>query len=441
MRALRGFLLAATLCALAAGDALGATPRVLAVEFANDVNPVTADYVVGQIDRANDEHYDAVVILLDTPGGLSSSMEKIYKRELASKVPVIVYVSPEGANAASAGVFIAQAGDILAMAPQTTIGASTPITSGGGNLPSDERGKAINFYAGKLRGLAATHGRNGTWADSAVRTASSRSAREAESQNIIDLIAPTLPALLNEVDGQKTVPKGIVLHTANAEVENVEMSFWKRILDTLIDPNIVALMLSLGALGLVVELWNPGLIFPGTFGAICLILGLYGVSVLPVSAAGLLLLLLAAGFFAAEPFLPSHGALALAGAVCFVFGALLLFDPAGPGYQVSIWVALAISGAITAFMLFAVAKIVQARRRPVTTGTHGMVGEQGVVRRDGYVLAHGELWRARAVDGAELRPGDPVAVEEVDEGLVLAVRRLDGGSTSAAETDEVASRT
>jgi membrane-bound serine protease (ClpP class) len=440
MRALRGFLVVATALFLAstgAADALAAAPRVLAVEFDNDVNPVTADYVVGQIDRANDERYDAVVILLDTHGGLVTSMEKIFKRELASKVPVIVYVAPEGANAGSAGVFIALAADVLAMAPQTTIGAATPI-SGSGNLPSDARRKAINFYAAKARALAGTHGRNAAWAASAVRTAASRSAREALRENVIDLIAPTLPALLERVDGRKTVPKGIVLHTAGAQVTRVKMSLWTRILDTLIDPNIVALMLSLGTLGLVVELWNPGLIFPGTTGGICLILGLYGVSVLPVSAAGLLLMLLAAGLFAAEPFVVSHGALALAGAVSFVFGALLLFDPAGPGYQVSLPVALAIAGTIGGFMVFAMTKVVQVRRKPVEVGVHSMVGTDGVVRRDGYVFAHGELWRARAEDGVELRPGDHVVVEGVDDGLVLAVRPL-AASAREGSPDEVAS--
>ena len=442
MRALRGFLVAAAACLLVPAVAPAAEserPRVLAVEFANDVNPVTADYVVSQIDRANDEGFDAVVILLDTPGGLSTSMEKIYKRELASKVPVIVYVSPEGARAASAGVWIGQAGDILAMAPQTNIGSSTPINSTGADLGSDLRRKVVNDAAASLRGLAATHGRNGAWADMAVRQASNLTAREALRKDVIDLIAPDLPTLLNEVDGEKTVPKGIVLNTANAEVENVEMSLWKRILDTLIDPNIVALMLSLGALGIVVELWNPGMIFPGTFGAICLILGLYGVSVLPVSAAGLLLLLLAAAFFAAEPFVVSHGALALAGAVCFVFGALLLFDPAGPGYQVSLPVAVSIAATVGLFTVFAMSKVVQVRRRPVATGVHSMVGEEAVARRDGYVLAHGELWRARPAAGVQLRPGEPVVVEGVDEGLVLAVRPVEATAADGA-TDEVASR-
>jgi membrane-bound serine protease (ClpP class) len=428
MPVLRGFLssLAVGVVAVAgAGSAFAATPRVLAVEFDNDINPVTAEFVTDAIDRANDEDFSAVVLLLDTPGGLGTSMDKITKRVLASRVPVIVYVSPQGANAASAGVFVAQAADLLAMAPQSTIGASTPISgTGGENLPSDARRKAVEFYAGKLRGLAETHGRNAEWADRAVRYAASQSANEALARDVIDLVAPTLPALLKQADGRRTIPKGLVLRTAGAQVERVEMPLWTRILDTLIDPNIIALLLSLGALGIIVELWNPGLIFPGTVGGISLILGLFGLSVLPISWAGVLLMLLALGFFAAEPFVVSHGALALAGSVSFVLGALLLFDPAGPGYQISLPVALAIAGTIAAFMVFAMAKVVQVRRKPVEVGLHSMIGSEGVVRSDGYVLAHGELWRAHPIGGGELVPGNQVVVERIDDGLVLGVRQV-----------------
>src|SRR5919108_234382 len=193
-------------------------PKVLVVHFAADINPVTQDFVDHQIDRANKGGYSAVVVLLDTPGGLSTSMEKIYQRELASKVPVIVYVSPQGAGAASAGVFVAEAGDILAMAPETNIGSSTPIDQSGGNLGSDLRRKVINHFAAKLRALAGAHGRNVKWADAAVRKASNLTATEALQMNVIDVMAPNLTALLNKIDGRKTKPKGIVLHTATAEL-------------------------------------------------------------------------------------------------------------------------------------------------------------------------------------------------------------------------------
>jgi membrane-bound serine protease (ClpP class) len=429
-RALRGFLAAFAAAAVvpaahaAAPPAPAAKPRVLAVKFDNDVNPVTADYVIGEIHRANDEHYNAVVILLDTPGGLSDAMKDINKAELASKIPVVVYVSPEGARAASAGVWIGQAADILAMAPQTNIGSSTPISVGGENIQSDLRRKVVNDAAASLRALAQAHGRNVRWADAAVRRASNLSAREALRMNVIDVIAPTLPALLNKIDGTKTVPKDFVMHTANAEVTNVDMSLWKRILDLLVDPNIIALMLSIGLLGIVVELWNPGLIFPGTVGAISLIVGLFGLQVLPISAAGLLLMLLAAAFFAAELFVPSHGALTLAGGVCFFIGSLMLFDPAGAAYQVSTYVALAIAGTLAVMMGFAAFKITQARRAPVVTGESELIGQVGVVRQElapeGLVFVHGELWRART-NGEAVRPGETVRVDGLDDGLTLTV--------------------
>jgi membrane-bound serine protease (ClpP class) len=417
--------LAAAAGLLLVASAQAATPRVLAVEFKNDVNPVTADYLTGQIHRANKERYDAIVILLDTPGGLADAMKDIYQAELASTVPVIAYVSPDGARAASAGVWIVQAADVAAMAPSTNLGSSTPIASGGGEIPSDLKRKVINDAAKSLRALAETHGRNGDWAEKAVRKADNLTAQEALRLNVIDVIAPTLPALLNKVDGWKTKPDGKVLHTANAQVDRVEMGLWKSILDLLVDPNLIALMLSIGVLGIVVELWNPGLVFPGTVGAVSLIVGLFGLQVLPISAAGLLLMLLAAGFFAAEIFVVSHGALAVAGAVCFFIGSLMLFDPAGDAYQVSTGVALAFAVTLALLFGFAAAKVIQVRRTRPQTGQEELVGQVGVVRRpldpEGYVLVHGELWRARSTDGP-VPVGAPVEVTAVDDGLVLEVR-------------------
>jgi membrane-bound serine protease (ClpP class) len=237
------------------------------------------------------------------------------------------------------------------------------------------------------------------------------------------VIAPTLPALLAKIDGRKTVPKGFVLHTAGAEITTAKMGLWKRILDTLIDPNIVALLLSLGVLGIVVELWNPGLIFPATFGVLSLAIAFYGLDVLPISWAGLLLIGAAFAFWITELFIAfSHGALTVAGAVCFVFGSLLLFEPAGSGYQVSLPVALSVAGAFSLFFAFALAKVIQIRRRPVEVGTHTLVGARGQARRDGLVAVNGELWQARVEDGEQLEPGDEVDVLGV-EGLELRVRR------------------
>ncbi|MEX2464808.1 MAG: nodulation protein NfeD [Gaiellaceae bacterium] len=403
-------------------------PRVLAVEFENDVNPVTQDYVTDAIDRAENEGYDAVVILLDTPGGLDTAMRAIVKRALEADLPVIVYVSPEGARAASAGLFLTMAADVAAMAPQTNIGSSTPISGSGEDIPGDLKRKVINDAVASIRALAVEHGRNPDWAEDAVREAANLPAREALDQNVIDIVSPDLATLLEEIDGRRTEPKGLVLNTAGAQVDTIEMSLWKQILDTVIDPNIIVLLMSIGLLGITVEILNPGLILPGTVGAISLVIGLFGLQILPVSWAGILLLLLAAGFFTAEAFVTTHGALALAGAISFVFGSLMLFDPAGDAYQVSLPVALAIAGTFALLTIFAVGKAVQARRRVPVTGQEELVGEVGIVRRaldpSGTVFVHGELWQART-DGEPLAVGDEVEVEGIEDGLVLLVRRAE----------------
>jgi len=238
---------------------------------------------------------------------------------------------------------------------------------------------------------------------------------------VIDLIAPDLPTLLDRADGRRTEPKGQVLATANAEVTHVRMSLWKQILDLLIDPNVVFLMASIGLIGIVVELWNPGLIFPGTVGAISLIVSLFAAQVLPVNWAGLLLMLLAAAFIGAEPFVPTHGALAVAGAVCFFLGGLFLFEPTGGLYDVSLPLLVGITLAFAALTALVVVKLVEVRRRPVEVGDRLILGRQGVVRRDGMVFVNGELWRARTETGEPLRAGEEVEIERAD-GLELIVK-------------------
>ena len=409
------------LAVVAAAPAAEATPRVLVAEFDNDVNPVTQDYLQDAMERAVDEGYDAVVIEMDTPGGLGSSMREIVKTMLALPVPVIVYVAPAGSSADSAGAVIGQAADVLAMAPQTNIGSSTPISATGEELSKDLRNKIVNDAAAYVAELAREHGRNAKAAEAMVRTAANYGAREAAARNVIDVVSPTLPALLREIDGTKTVPKGLTLDTAGAQVERVEMSFWKKALDLLIDPNIVALMLSLGLVGILVELWNPGLIFPGTVGAVSLLVGLYGLQVLPVSVAGALLMLLAFAFFAAELFVPSHGALTVAGAITFVIGSLMLFDPAGPAYQVSLWTAVAVAVVLALLIGVGLAKTIGLRRRPPEVDAQRVVGSEGEVRRDGLVFVAGELWRAQRADGGALVPGDHVVVQALGDGLELVV--------------------
>jgi membrane-bound serine protease (ClpP class) len=413
------------------GTAADSHPHVLAVEFDNDVNPVTQSYLEDAIERGEDEGAAAVVIVMDTPGGLSSSMRDIVKAILAAKVPVVVYVAPPGSSADSAGAVIGMAADVLAMAPQTNIGSSTPISLSGEDISDDLRRKIVNDAAAYIGELAREHGRNVAEARRMVTQASNLGAREAVAKNVADLVAPTLPVLLERIDGRTTQPKGLTLHTAGAEIETVKLSGWKRVLDLLVDPNVIALMLSIGLIGLVVELWNPGLVLPGTVGAISLIVGLYGLQVLPVSAAGVLLLLLSAGLFVAELFVPSHGALTLGGAVTFVIGALMLFDPAGPAYQVSLQVAIGIALTLALLIGFALTKAAVARRRPAEVGVQQLVGGEGDVRRDGFVFVGGELWRARSADGEPLVPGERVRVEGIDEAtlqLVVGSRRPPKGA-------------
>jgi len=391
------------------------------VHLDNDINPVTQEFVDDAVDRAEEGEYAAMVLVLDTPGGLASSMRGIVKRFLAADVPIVVYVAPSGSSADSAGAVITMAADVAAMAPQTNIGSSTPISLSGEDISEDLRRKVVNDAAAYVGELAREHDRNVSAARDMVTEASNYGAREAKRIGLVEVVAPTIPALLERIDGTKTVPKGFVLETADAQIEEIEMSFWQRARDFLVDPNLITLMLSIGLIGIVVELWNPGLVFPGTVGAVSLILGLYGLQVLPVSLAGLLLMLLAAAFFVAEAFVPSHGALTIAGAVMFVLGALILFDPAGDAYQVSMPVAIGIATGLALLLGFAMTRALRAARAPVAVGVHGMVGAEAVVRQDGLVQLNGELWRARSSGGEELVVGEHVLVEKVEDDLRLIV--------------------
>jgi membrane-bound serine protease (ClpP class) len=350
-------------------------------------------------------------------------MRALVKGILAADVAVVVYVAPGGASADSAGAVIGMAADVLAMAPQTNIGSSTPVSVGGEDISRDLRRKIVNDAAAYIGELAREHDRNVEVAREMVTRATNLGAREALDENVIDLIATDYRDLFRQIDGFEPKTKDLTIATGSATtVDRIEMSTWKTILDLLIDPNIIALMLSIGLIGIIVELWNPGLVFPGTVGAISLIVGLYGLQVLPVSIAGLLLMTLAAAFFVAEAFIVSHGALSVAGAITFVIGALMLFDPAGDAYQVSLPVALSISGTLMLLFGFALTKAAQARRMPAAVGAHRLVGEPGLVRGDGLVFVDGELWHARTAGGAPLELGERVVVEAVDpEGLHLVV--------------------
>ena len=401
-------------------SASAATPRVLAIHFDADVNPVTQNYLCDNLSRAAKDGYTAAVIVLNTPGGLLQSKDKIVLCELNAKLPVLVWVGPNGATAGSAGVWIAQAADFLGMAPQTNIGSSTPIDSGGANIGSDLRRKLINHEAATLRALAQSHGRNVDWADRAVRVATNATAREALQMHVIDAVAPTLPSLLEQADGVKTKPRGYTLHLAGAQIHHVHLGFFTRLLNTLIDPNILPLLFLAGLAGIGFEIFHPGVVLPGALGAVALVTALFGFSVIPISWGGLLLMLLGVALLVIDVHVTTHGALTVAGLISLAVGSIMLFQNA-PGYHTSKPLVIGVAVGLGAVWVFALSKALQVRRSPVEVGPQLIAGSVGEVRENGLVYVNGELWQARAAHGEELHRGDRVRVESLD-GLVLTVR-------------------
>jgi membrane-bound serine protease (ClpP class) len=405
--------------------ASAAQPKVLAIHFDTEVNPVTSSYLDHQLQRAQDGHYNAAVILIDTPGGLSDSMRKIVQKEIALKIPVIAYVSPSGARAASAGVWIEEAADVAAMGTATNIGSSTPIDSSGQNLGSDLRRKVINDAVASLSALMRYHGRNAAWAADAVRKASNLDETQAKKMNVVDELAPTLPALLDKIDGHTTVGKHYKLHTANAQIVEVHPGFFTRLLNALIDPNIIPLLFLAGIAGIGFEIFHPGVVLPGALGAVALVLALFGFAVLPISWAGLALLILGAALLVIDAHVISHGALTVAGLISLVVGSLLLFHNAPAPYNhVNAPLLVGFAIVLGGIWVFALTKAVQVRRRPVSVGPQTIVGEVGTARRDDLVFVNGELWRAKPIENGPLRPGQRVRVAGVDPGLVLEVEPL-----------------
>ncbi len=420
---------AATILALP-GNAATTQPKVLAIRFGPDleVNPVTQDWVNNQLSRAEKNGYAAAVILLDTPGGLSTSMRSIYQKELGLKIPVIVYVSPNGARAASAGVWISEAADVLAMSPVSNIGSSTPIGSSGGNLGSDLRRKVINDAAASLVSLAAAHHRNTKWPVVAVVKASNLTAQQALSMHVVDAVAPNLTALLKQLDGYRTKDpnRPFTLHLAGARIDHANPGFFTRVLNTLIDPNLLSILFLAGLAGIGFEIFHPGVVLPGALGAVSLVLALFGFSVLPISWGGLVLVVLGVVLFVADLHVASHGALTVAGLASFVVGSLLLFHNAPAPYHTSVPLVASIAGVLALFWVFVMGKAIAARRRPVLVGPHELIGQHGRVRNSGLVAVRGELWKARSAE--PLVRGQEVEVEAIEDGLVLDVRPLAGGT-------------
>ncbi len=392
------------------------------VVFSSMVRTITE--AIRKTERDNAE---ALIIELDTPGGLVTSMQEIVKELLAARRPVVVYVSPNGASAGSAGAFITLAAHVAAMAPVTNIGASTPV-SPARELSKAEQQKAIHDLAAYMRTIAERHGRNVKVAEEWVREGTSKTAREALEQKVIDLIAPTLDDLIAALDGRTvaTAAGQITLHTKGARAERIELSFRDEFLKFISSPTVAFILLLLAAAGLYFEFTTPGAILPGVIGAICLILALYSFHALPINTVGLLLILLAIVMFIAEVKVVSHGILTIGGVIAMIAGGLMLIDSPEPYLRVSLPVLILAAIATGGFFWFIVGVTVRTLRGRPTTGQEGLIGEVGVVRTrlapDGQIRIQGELWQARC-EGGEAEPGDEVRVTAV-EGLRLRVQKV-----------------
>lgn len=424
------------------------------------VGPATADYLVRGLATAHEQNAAVVVLRIDTPGGLDTSMRDIIRAILASPVPVISYVGPNGARAASAGTYILYASHIAAMAPATNMGAATPVSLGGGfsrpadkspdpagkadektagerdsNRPADPKdaseAKAVNDAVAYIRSLAVLRERNADWAEQAVRSAASLSAVEARKQNVIDLIADDIPDLLEKIDGTavKVGNSETILHSKGLQLQHREPDWRTRLLGVITNPNLALILLMVGIYGLIFEFMSPGVFYPGVIGAICLLLGLYALSALPLSYAGLALVLLGVALMVAEIFTPSIGALGIGGVISFVLGSLLLIDTDSPAYEVSLPLVAGIAVASLG-MTFLIGRLaLRSRRVPSVSGANALIGQRIKVLNwegeQGYVSAAGERWRA--VGPAGLSPGDAVVITTV-RGVTVHVQADTGHS-------------
>ncbi|HHL39466.1 MAG TPA: nodulation protein NfeD [Deltaproteobacteria bacterium] len=425
-------LAAAALLAVPAAPQSGAEDAAGPVHYVKVegiVNPVMAEFVTRCIEDAADDGAEAVVFELDTPGGLDLSMRRIVKAVLASEVPVVVYVAPSGARAASAGVFITYAAHIAAMAPGTNIGSAHPVAMGGEEMDETMSRKVENDAVAYLRGIAAKRGRNAQWAEEAVRESVNVTADEALELNIIDLLVDGRDDLLTAIDGRavETVTGRRTLRTEGAEVKEIEMGVRLRILDAISNPNVAYILMMIGLVGLYFELSNPGAVLPGVIGAICLVLAFYAFQTLSVNYAGLILIALAVVFFIAEVKVTSFGLLAVAGVVALTLGSLMLFESPLPFMRLSLWVMLPTVAVTALFFLAAMYYAVMIHRRRPVSGDGAIVGERGAAvedlapGREGKVFVVGEYWNA--VSDEFIEKGSKIEVTSVDS-MTLKVRRL-----------------
>lgn len=421
-------------------------PRVDVVRVDGTITPPMARYVGRAIDRAADDGATAVVLELDTPGGLSSAMDDIIDDILHSDVPVVVYVAPRGARAASAGVFITYAAHVAAMAPGTRIGSASPVFLGDDGETDDDdtmTRKVTNDAVSEIKNLAQLRDRNAEWAEQAVREAVNVTADEALALHVVDLIAADVETLLDQIDGHtvRLETGEVALRTRGADLRDVDMGLMDQFLQLLADPTIAYLLLSLGGLGLFLELSNPGAILPGVVGGLFLLLALYGLGTLPVNWAGVLLIGFAFLLFVVDLFVPSFGSLTIGGIVSFVLGSYLLIgSDAPPGFEIARPVIWTVTACLAAFFVLIGASVLQARFRRPATGREGLIGQVGVVRQAlaprGVVHIQGELWQASAEQpNVEIPAGTSVVATRID-GLRLTVRPASAPEIAAADASQ-----
>jgi membrane-bound serine protease (ClpP class) len=427
------FFLLLAVCFVSNVQAQTATVDVITVK--GTINPVLVDYVQRGIQQAEESGAQALIIKMDTPGGLDSAMRDIIQSMVNARVPVVVYVAPSGARAASAGTYILMASHIAVMAPNTVIGAAHPVSIGGDQTTGTpaqpttaEEEKVLNDAAAYIRGLAASHGRNADWAESAVRQSVSATETEALDLNVIEMIAPDLPTLVSRLDGRQVTlvnDQVVTLHTQDAIIVDVPMRTTEKFLYTIADPNIAYILLSLAMLGIMAEIFNPGLIFPGVVGGICLLLAFFSLGVLPVNYAGVLFIVLAFGLFIAEFLTTTFGLFTAGGIISLVIGSLILFQGAPPLFRVDPWLIATVTILLAGAFTFILHRAIVAHRKQATTGREELIGKVATVKvalkPEGTVFYRGERWNAVSETG-DVKVGEEVVINRMD-GLTLFVAR------------------
>lgn len=403
--------------------------EILVLTVDGVINPPHAEYVIKGIKKAHEIKAEAIVIQLDTPGGLDTSMREIVKEILNSHIPVIVYVAPKGARAASAGAFITLSAHIAAMAPGTNIGAAHPVAMGGEKMDKTMQEKVANDAVAYIKSIAQQRGRNVEWAELAVRKSISSTETEALKKGVIDIVADDLQSLIKEINGKKvkTLIGEKTLSTRDVVVKEIKMNFRERLLNFLSNPNIAYILLMIGIYGIIFELSNPGAIFPGVIGAISLMLAFYSLQTLPINYAAAGLILLGIILFMLELKFTSYGLLTLGGVICFVLGSIMLFDTANPVFKLSISIIIPVTIITALFFVLLIRLAYKAHKRKPVTGVEELIGLRGVAKTDidnrgGMVMVHGELWQA--ISEREIKKEEKIIVEEV-RGLTLKVRKAE----------------